>query len=284
ATEHAITTSKAAPVQGNAGSLYLTMHSRNGLIFGVINIIGNFATVFNDQAYWQRTIASQPASCIKAYLLNRLAWFSIPFTFATTISLAAVVLRDDPNMHVLTPANVSAGLPTPAAVTALLDQGGASTMLVLLFLAVTSATSAELIAVSSILTYDVYKTFIGVVLGSAIVPTTLCVLWSKANKWGCIVGAIGGFFASLIAWLVITASLNGGAINVMYPANFNFAIIHTINMQCHHNRASNHIEVKEEDDKKFPSVKVESISNVSGLTEDRDLDPVGLNRAFKFAA
>lgn len=33
-------------------------------------------------------------------------------------------------------------------------------MLVLLFLAVTSATSAELIAVSSILTYDVYKRYI----------------------------------------------------------------------------------------------------------------------------
>ena len=33
-------------------------------------------------------------------------------------------------------------------------------MLILLFLAVTSATSAELIAVSSILTYDVYKRYI----------------------------------------------------------------------------------------------------------------------------
>jgi hypothetical protein len=28
------------------------MRSKNGLIFGVINIIGNFATVFQDQAYW----------------------------------------------------------------------------------------------------------------------------------------------------------------------------------------------------------------------------------------
>lgn len=57
----------------------------------------------------------------------------------------------------LTPAQVSAGLPAPSAAAALLGKPGAAVMLVLLFLAVTSATSAELIAVSSILTYDVYK-------------------------------------------------------------------------------------------------------------------------------
>jgi urea-proton symporter len=108
----------------------------------------------------QRAIASQPASCVKAYLLGGLAWFSIPFGFATTMGLSAVALRGDPAMAVLTPAQVSAGLPAPAAAAALLGQSGAAAMLILLFLAVTSATSAELIAVSSILTYDVYKRYI----------------------------------------------------------------------------------------------------------------------------
>ncbi|KAG8899745.1 hypothetical protein FRB99_006461 [Tulasnella sp. 403] len=63
-------------------------------------------------------------------------------------------------MKILTDDDVSAGLPAPAAAAALLGKGGAAAMLVLLFLAVTSATSAELIAVSSILTYDVYKRYI----------------------------------------------------------------------------------------------------------------------------
>ncbi len=63
------------PVSGNAHGSYVTMRSKNGLIFGVINIIGNFATVFQDQAYWQRAIASRPASTVKAYLLGGLAWF-----------------------------------------------------------------------------------------------------------------------------------------------------------------------------------------------------------------
>jgi hypothetical protein len=70
-------------------------------------------------------------------------------------------------MRNLTPADVSAGLPASAAAAALLGKAGASILLVLLFLAVTSASSAELIAVSSILTYDVYK-------------VTLLILWMGA--------------------------------------------------------------------------------------------------------
>jgi len=231
--------SAAAPVSGNAGGSYLTMRSKNGLIFGVINIIGNFATVFQDQAYWQRAIASRPGTTVKAYLLGGVAWFAIPFTFATTLGLAAVALKGDPDMIVLTPADVSAGLPAAAAASALLGKSGAAALLILLFLAVTSTCSAELIAVSSILTYDIYKTYInpraseaqvlrvghagvalyavicglagtiffyigvsmgwlytfmGVILGSAVVPIALGVTWSKANKWGCIWGSITGFF------------------------------------------------------------------------------------------
>ena len=83
--------------------------------------------------------------------------FAIPFMFSTTLGLSAVALRGDPDMRILSPADVSAGLPAPSAAAALLGKGGAAALLVVLFLAVTSATSAELIAVSSILTFDVYK-------------------------------------------------------------------------------------------------------------------------------
>lgn len=36
------------PVDGNEGSSYLTMRSKEGAIFFVINIVGNFGTVFMD--------------------------------------------------------------------------------------------------------------------------------------------------------------------------------------------------------------------------------------------
>lgn len=160
------------PVPGNAQGSYLTLRSVDGLIFGVINLIGNFATVFQDQAYWQRAIASRPATTVKAYLMGGLAWFAVPFAFSTTLGLAAVALGAVPAassptqvfgasgfvplLQPLTQDEISAGLPASFAAAALLGQAGAAALLVVLFLAVTSATSAELIAVSSVLTYDVY--------------------------------------------------------------------------------------------------------------------------------
>jgi Na+/proline symporter len=41
--------SEQFPVDGNKGGSYLTMLSKGGFIFGIINIIGNFGTVYNDQ-------------------------------------------------------------------------------------------------------------------------------------------------------------------------------------------------------------------------------------------
>ena len=40
----------------------------------VLKCLTPVATVFQDQAYWQRAIASRPASCVKAYLLGGIAW------------------------------------------------------------------------------------------------------------------------------------------------------------------------------------------------------------------
>jgi Na+/proline symporter len=40
------------PVAHNKEGSLLTMWSMEGLVFGIINVIGNFGTVFVDQAYW----------------------------------------------------------------------------------------------------------------------------------------------------------------------------------------------------------------------------------------
>jgi Na+/proline symporter len=58
------------PVSGNKDGSYLTMLSGDGLMFGVINIVGNFGTVFVDQSYWQSAIAARPSSAAKGYLLG----------------------------------------------------------------------------------------------------------------------------------------------------------------------------------------------------------------------
>jgi len=154
----------AHPVKDNEEGSYVTMRSLQGLIFGIINIVGNFGTVFVDNAYWQRAIAARPSSTVKAYLIGGLAWFAIPFTLATTLGLSGVALESSPDFPTypnrMLDDDVGAGLVVPNAATALLGKAGAFAVLVLVFMAVTSASSAELIAVSSIFTYDIYRTYI----------------------------------------------------------------------------------------------------------------------------
>jgi len=274
--------------------------------------------------------------------------------FSTTLGLAAVALRDDPAMRVLLPKDVSAGLPAPSAAAALLGKSGAAAVLIVLFLAVTSASSAELIAVSSILTYDVYKryfnptatesqvlkvshaavaffavvmgllglifyyigismgwlyTFMGVILGSAVVPIALAITWKKANKWGCIGGALVGLAVGMIAWLVTTATLNDGVISVttsggdyemlagnlasigvggiiatvssyLWPEDFDFDITRAIHAPSAHVHGRDSTE-DEEEKKSREAVEAAEVENDES---DKELDPSGLQKAFRFAA
>ncbi|KAF7192697.1 putative urea active transporter 1 [Pseudocercospora fuligena] len=152
------------PVDGNAQGSYLTMRSRDRGIFFLINITGNFATVFLDNGYWNKAIAASPVHALPDYVAGGLAWFAIPWMAATTMGLSALALENNPVFPTypnrMDPADVKAGLVLPDAAVALMGSGGAAATLVLVFMAVTSAMSAELIAVSTICTYDIYKAYI----------------------------------------------------------------------------------------------------------------------------
>jgi len=239
---------------GNAMGAYLTMASAGGLIFGVINIVGNFGTVFVDQAYWQRAIAAQPSSTVRGFLLGGMCWFSIPFTLATTMGLTAVALGVS-----LTPEQVQLGLTVPAAASVMMGEVGAIMVLVMLFMAVTSAGSAELIAVSSLITYDVYRTYnnpaatgkqllkvsrtvivifglgmgvlagillgmglslgfvylaMGILIGSAVIPIALTITWSRTTRGGAVSGALIGVILALITWTSVAAGESGGVVDI----------------------------------------------------------------------
>ncbi|KLU90589.1 hypothetical protein MAPG_10441 [Magnaporthiopsis poae ATCC 64411] len=151
------------PVEGNKDGSYLTMQSREGAIFFVINIVGNFGTVFLDNGYYNKAIAASPVHALPGYIIGGLSWFAIPWLTATTMGLSALALENNPRFPTypnrMSEAEVSAGLALPYAAVALLGKGGAVATLLIIFMAVTSATSSELIAVSSIFTYDLYRTY-----------------------------------------------------------------------------------------------------------------------------
>ncbi|CZT24017.1 probable solute symporter family transporter [Ramularia collo-cygni] len=157
--------SERMPIAHNSGNgSYLAFRSVDGLVFAIDLLAAGFSTVWLDQAYWQRAIASKPETSVRAYILGGVAWYGIPFGFATAMGLGCAALTGHERFptypDALSAAQVSQGLSSPATAIALLGTGGAVLMLILLFMAVTSSTSAELIAVSSLLTFDVYKTYI----------------------------------------------------------------------------------------------------------------------------
>ncbi|CCC14078.1 hypothetical protein SMACR_08527 [Sordaria macrospora] len=155
---------QAHPVEGNHEGSYLTMRSREGAIFFVINIVGNFGTVFLDNGYYNKAIAASPVHALPGYILGGLCWFAIPWLTATTMGLSGLALENNPRFPTypnrMPEADVSAGLVLPYAAVALLGKGGAAATLLIVFMAVTSATSSQLIAVSSIVVYDLYRTYI----------------------------------------------------------------------------------------------------------------------------
>lgn len=248
-------TSAAAlkPVEGNSAGSYLTLASTGALIFGIINIVGNFGTVFVDQAYWQRAIAAGTRSVFRGFLLGGLAWFAIPFSLATTLGLAAVAI----NLQ-LTPEQTRMGLVAPNAASSIMGDVGAILILTILFTAVTSAGSAELISVSSLVTYDIYRTYVkpsssgrglmrisrlsivlfgmgmgllallllqagvslqyvylamGILIGSAVVPVALAVVWKKTSKVAATAGALIGLVCGVASW-VGTAYMLSGEVSV----------------------------------------------------------------------
>jgi SSS family transporter len=242
------------PVEGNAGGAYLTMASTGALVFGIINIVGNFGTVFTDQAYWQRAIATRPKSAINGFLIGGLAWFAIPFTLATTLGLGGLAIGLQ-----LTPEEISSGLVAPFAASKILGDVGAILILTMLFTAVASAGSAELVAVSSLLTYDIYRTYkkpsatgrqlmkfsrvsivtfglgmgilalilfelgvslqyvylsMGIFIGSAVAPVLLAISWNKTNRIAAMLGAICGLACGFTSW-VVSADFLYGNVSIM---------------------------------------------------------------------
>ena len=158
----------------------------------------------------------------------------------------------------ITSSEAGSGLVPPAVATELLGDAGAVLILIMLFMAIVSTGSAESIAVSSLIAYDIYREYInkeatgaqilfvsrvvivlfglfmgcfsiilfeiglnlgwvylfmGVVIGSAVVPLWNMMTWKKASGTGAIIAAWSGLILALIGWLV-AANVQSGEISV----------------------------------------------------------------------
>ena len=246
------------PVEGNSFGSYLTLASVGALIFGIINIVGNFGTVFVDQSYWQKAIASRPKAATGGFILGGLSWFAIPFTLATTLGLAAISTGITLNEN-----EIGLGLVAPTAAANLMGDFGAILFLTIIFTAVTAAGSSQLVSVSSLVTYDVFRTYLkpsstgreliqisrftilafgigmgilasllfhsgfslqyvylmmGVLIGSAVAPISFAILWKKTNRYTATSAAIVGLVCGVTTWFW-SANLIFGEITLSSTGN-----------------------------------------------------------------
>ncbi|KAF5517315.1 Urea active transporter [Colletotrichum aenigma] len=159
-----VATASENMIDGNYKGSLLTMKSRDAIIWGLILKFGNLALVVMDTAFWQKSFATEVNATVPGYNLAAAAIFGIPWGLGTVIGLTARALHNTPIWPAypqeFTLAQVNAGLVMPYTVEALIGDQGIDAFLVLVFMALTSTVSSSMIAVSSILSFDVYKTYI----------------------------------------------------------------------------------------------------------------------------
>lgn len=64
------------PAKYNYQGSYLTVHSQTGIINNLSIFMSSFTSVWMDQAFWQRIIASDPHTTVRAYILGGFVFFS----------------------------------------------------------------------------------------------------------------------------------------------------------------------------------------------------------------
>lgn len=162
--EKLIATASDNLIPGNYKGSLLTMKSENSIIWGLDLKFGNLALVLMDTAFWQKSFATEVNATVPGYNIAASAIFGIPWGLGTVIGLTARALHNTPIFPTypgdLTLADVNAGFVMPYTIQALLGSKGVVAFLVLVFMALTSTVSSSMIAVSSILSFDVYKTYL----------------------------------------------------------------------------------------------------------------------------
>jgi Na+/proline symporter len=169
------------PVLGNQDGSFLTMTSKNvrlpfsipssthliiqqGVLFGIIHTLSNFGLVIMDTGFFAKAFSAAPHAVVPGYIIGGIAYFAIPWCLGTIMSFSALALEKKPYFptfpRLMTSTEVSSGLVLPYAAVAVAGKGGAVAVLLIVFMAVTSTISAQVISVSSIISFDIYRQYV----------------------------------------------------------------------------------------------------------------------------
>ena len=159
-----IEVSKTKFIEGNYDGSILTGKSKGSVIFGLVLTAGNFGLTVMDSSFWQKTFSASPRATVPAYLLTAFLIFSNVWPISAIIGGSLHVLESDPSFPTyprkMTQYEIDSGFVLPYVLKAILGNGGVGALLLILYLAVTSTVSAQMVSVSSIVSFDIYKKYI----------------------------------------------------------------------------------------------------------------------------
>ncbi|CZR59359.1 related to urea transporter [Phialocephala subalpina] len=227
-------------ISGNYLGSALTFKSKGAVIFGLVHSLGDFALVIMDTSFWQKGFAAGTGAAMLGYMLGGVAYFAVPWAVGTTAGLAAIGLEISSIFptypRLMTTAEVNAGYVLPYTCMAIAGKGGAFTLLLVVFMSITSTVSAQLIAVSSISSFDIYRTifapafatalhyggidlnwmgyFLATVICPGMFPMAFTILWRKQSKAAVIISPLLGLASGITIW-ISTAYAYSGSINVL---------------------------------------------------------------------
>ncbi|EAZ62922.1 urea transport protein [Scheffersomyces stipitis CBS 6054] len=151
-------------IEGNFDGSILTGKSKGALFFGLILTAGNFGLTVLDSSFWQKTFSASPRATVPAYLIACFFIFANVWPLGSIIGGASIVLEGTPGWPTypreMTQYEIDSGFVLPYVLKQVLGNGGVGALLLVIYLAVTSTVSAQMISVSSILSFDIYKKYI----------------------------------------------------------------------------------------------------------------------------
>lgn len=157
-------------IPGNYNNSVITGKSKGSILFGLILTAGNFGLSVMDSSFWQKTFSASPRATVPAYLTAAFLISSNVWPLGAIIGGAAIVLENSPSFPTyprkMTQFEVDSGFVLPYALMATLGKGAVGALLLIVYLAVTSTVSAQMISVSSILSFDIYKKYINPTAGN----------------------------------------------------------------------------------------------------------------------
>lgn len=159
-------------IEGNFQGSLLTGKSQGALFFGLILTAGNFGLTVLDSSFWQKTFSADVRSTVPAYLIAAFLIFANVWPLGAILGGASIVLENTPSFPTyprpMTQFEIDSGYVLPYVLKAVLGNGGVGAILLVIYLAVTSTVSAQMISVSSIISFDIYKNYINPLAKNAI--------------------------------------------------------------------------------------------------------------------